>query len=158
GGMGVVYQARDTRLGRDVAFKVLPADLADGVVRFEREARATAALNHPHVAAIFDVGTIDDVTFIVSELVKGRTLRTLMSTGPLSAAQLVDIGAQLADGLEAAHSAGIVHRDLKPENVVVTDAGVAKIVDFGIAKAMGPQALWSAESLTKSGTILGTID
>src|ERR1700729_984270 len=134
GGMGEVYRARDTRLNRDVALKTLPEDLAHDPSRrrrFEQEARAVAALNHPNIVALYDVGE----GYIVTELVDGESLRTLKP----SIKRALDIAAQIASGLAAAHEAGIVHRDLKPENIMLTGDGRAKILDFGIAK------MWAAE-------------
>jgi len=160
GGMGVVYQARDTRLGRLVALKVMLPDAAVDPIRrkrFEREARATAALSHPNIVPIFDFGTEDGTTFIVSEFIRGRTLRALLQEERLAPARARDLGAQLADGLDAAHAAGVIHRDLKPENVLVNEDGQAKIVDFGLAKATGPGSPVATDDLTSSGTLLGTI-
>src|SRR5262245_31926232 len=131
GGMGEVYRARDTRLGRDVAVKVLPAPVAgnaDRQSRFEREARAIAKLNHPNILGLYDVGSQDGLRFIVTELVEGEPVR-----GPLPPKRLVEVGAQIADGLAAAHAAGIVHRDLKPDNLLVGRDGRVKILDFGLA-------------------------
>src|SRR5215831_4852069 len=124
GGMGEVYRAHDTNLGRDVAIKVLPASVAadpDRIARFEREARAVAALTHPNILAIHDFGCRDGVSYAVTELLEGDTLRDLLEKGPLAVAKAASIGAQIARGLEAAHARGIVHRDLKPENVFVLE-------------------------------------
>jgi serine/threonine protein kinase/Tol biopolymer transport system component len=160
GGMGVVYRARDTRLGRDVAIKVLPPDVADDpdrLARFQREARATAALSHPNVLAVFDVGKQDGTTFMVTELVRGQTLRELSREQRLPAARVVELGAQIARGLAAAHAAGIIHRDLKPENVLVTDSGQAKILDFGLAKSTtAPTDQATTTQHTTPGVVLGT--
>src|SRR6478736_7851161 len=160
GGMGVVYRARDTRLGRDVAIKVLPPDVADDpdrLARFQREARATAALSHPNVLAVFDVGTQDGTTFMVTELVRGQTLRELSREQRLPAARVVELGAQIARGLAAAHAAGIIHRDLKPENVPVTESGQAKILDFGLAKSTtAPTDQATTTQHTTPGVVLGT--
>jgi serine/threonine protein kinase len=137
GGMGEVWRARDTRLGRSVALKVLPPELANDPnrrQRFETEARAVGQLNHPNIVAVYDVGQQDGLGYMVSELVDGESLRALINRGPLALRKLVDLGAQIADGLAAAHSSGIVHRDLKPENIMVTREGRAKILDFGLAK------------------------
>ena len=137
GGMGEVYRARDTRLGRDVALKVLPADVAgdpDRRRRFEREARAVAALNHPAVLALYDVGEADGVVFMITELLEGETLRARLGRGPVSFERVAEWGASVADGLAAAHAAGIVHRDLKPENLFLTRDGRLKVLDFGLAK------------------------
>ena len=145
GGMGEVYRALDPRIGRQVALKLLPEALAndpDRRRRFEQEARLTASLNHPNVMAIYDVGLDQHPPYIVAELVEGEPLRTLIYAGPMPVRKTVDIAAQIASGLAAAHDLGIVHRDLKPENIIVTSEGTAKILDFGIARA---------ESKTSSG-------
>jgi serine/threonine protein kinase len=164
GGMGEVYRARDTRLGRDVALKVLPSSAADAdrLRRFEQEARATAALNHPNLLAVFDVGADLGVNYMVSELLEGETLRDRLRTGPLPGRKAAEYGAQIARGLAAAHDKGIVHRDLKPENLFVTRDGRVKILDFGIAKLAGPDAegqtiAATVEAGTTPGTLLGTI-
>ena len=141
GGMGEVYRARDPRLGRDVAVKVLPADLSldpNRLHRFEQEARAAAALNHPNIVAVHDIGTHDGSPYIVAELLDGETLRMRLETGALFVRKAIDYGVQIARGLGAAHDRGIVHRDLKPENVFVTADGRVKILDFGLAKLVGP--------------------
>ncbi|HEY3072015.1 MAG TPA: protein kinase [Candidatus Limnocylindrales bacterium] len=162
GGMGEVYRARDSRLGRDVAVKVLPPALVsdpDRVRRFEQEARAASALNHPNLVTVHDVGTMDSTLFIVTELIAGRTLRALLEDGALPARELLSLAAQLAAGLAKAHGAGIVHRDLKPENVMVTDDGFVKILDFGLAK-LQPQSWGGSASdrptATRSGMLVGT--
>ena len=137
GGMGEVFRARDTRLGRDVALKVLPALFitdADRLRRFEQEARAAATLNHPNILVVHDVGTDGPTPYVVSELIEGLTLRELLERGALPARKAVDYGIQIARGLAAAHEKGIIHRDLKPENVLVTKDGRVKILDFGLAK------------------------
>ncbi|SPF43382.1 Serine/threonine protein kinase [Candidatus Sulfopaludibacter sp. SbA4] len=155
GGMGEVYRARDTRLGRDVALKILPADFADDPSRrqrFEQEARAVAALNHPNIVAIHDVGE----NYIVTELVDGEPLRG----GKFGFRKTVDIAAQIAAGLAAAHDAGIVHRDLKPENILLTREGRVKILDFGLAKRQVAHAAGYTETLsvrTAPGTVMGTV-
>src|SRR6476619_6923125 len=123
GGMGEVWRARDTRLSREVAIKVLPADVADDASRlrrFEKEARAASALNHPNIVTIYDIGSADSVSYIAMELVAGKTLRELLVSGPMQVKKLLGIATQIADGLARAHEAGIVHRDLKPENAMVT--------------------------------------
>jgi serine/threonine protein kinase len=148
GGMGVVYRARDTRLHRDVAVKVLPAEVAadpERRRRFEQEARAVAALNHPHVCQIYDVGP----DYLVLELVEGREL-----AGPAPVTDVVHLALQVADALQAAHARGILHRDLKPSNVVVTSDGKAKLLDFGIAKLGARDA--RAEQ-TVDGAVIGTV-
>jgi len=135
GGMGEVYRARDTRLGRDVAVKAISGDMSEErLARFEAEARAASALSHPSIVTIHEVGREEDTPFIVMELVDGRTLRDVLYTGPLPPRRAVALAAQLADALARAHEAGIVHRDLKPENVMVTRDGLPKILDFGLAK------------------------
>jgi TolB-like protein/Tfp pilus assembly protein PilF len=162
GGMGEVYRARDPRLGRDVAIKVIPRAAsgdAERLQRFEQEARAVAALSHPNVLAIFDVGT-GDVPFLVTELLEGETLRTLLEQGSLSPQRTIDLSLQLVAGLTAAHGRGIVHRDLKPENVFVTSDDHVKILDFGLAKHRQADAT-AAQTVTRpqttSGTVLGTV-
>src|SRR5215207_9350246 len=137
GGMGVVYRAHDPKLGRDVAVKVLPAAFsadAERLRRFEQEARAAGALNHPNVLAIHDVETHDGAPFVVSELLEGHTLREQLRGTPLPRRKALDYAVQIAAGLAAAHECGIVHRDLKPENLFVTADGRLKILDFGLAK------------------------
>jgi eukaryotic-like serine/threonine-protein kinase len=160
GGMGEVYRARDPRLGREVAIKVLPESLATEparLQRFEQEARAVAALSHPNVLAIFDIGT-SKPPFIVTELLDGETLRDRIDRGPLSPRQTVELALQFVAGLAAAHARGIVHRDLKPQNVFVTRDGVLKILDFGLAKSVDSEAVPDlAATMTSAGTILGTV-
>ena len=141
GGMGEVWRARDTRLARDVAIKILPADLAadpERLRRFEREARAASALSHPNIVTILDIGSEGPTSFIAMELVEGKTLRALIAEGPVQPRRLLPIAAQIAEGLTRAHEAGIVHRDLKPENVMMTRDGLVKILDFGLAKLTHP--------------------
>ena len=141
GGMGEVYRARDPRLGREVAIKVLPGGLAEDAERlrrFEQEARAVGALNHPYILAVFDTGSHEGSPYVVSELLEGQTLRDRLTSGPLAVRKAVEIAVQIARGLAAAHDKGIVHRDLKPENVFVTRDGHVKILDFGLAKLMEP--------------------
>jgi serine/threonine-protein kinase len=141
GGMGEVYRAEDTRLGREVAIKVLPQSLVadpDRVTRFEREARALASLSHPNIAALFEVGREGGVQFLVMELAAGETLAARISRGPLPVGEALPIALQIAEALEAAHDQGIVHRDLKPANVMVGAEGRVKVLDFGLAKALEP--------------------
>jgi eukaryotic-like serine/threonine-protein kinase len=143
GGMGEVYRAHDSRLGRDVAIKVLPAlvtESADARSRFEREARAVAALSHSNIRSLYDVGKSRGRMYAVMELLEGETLRARLLGGPLPIRKAVEIGAAIADGLAAAHTKGIVHRDLKPENVFITTDGVVKVLDFGLAKTLEPIA------------------
>src|SRR5512143_1121532 len=138
GGMGEVYRARDTRLGRDVALKALPADVArdpERLARFRREAQLLASLNHPHVAAIHGLEEQDSQPLLVLELVEGEDLAERLRRGPVPVAEALGIAAQVAAGLEAAHEKGIVHRDLKPANIKVTPDGEVKVLDFGLAKA-----------------------
>ena len=137
GGMGEVYRARDAKLGRDVAIKVLPAALsenADRLNRFEQEAQAAGALNHPNILSIYHIGTHEGAPYIVSELLEGETLRERMASGALPQRKATDYALQIAKGLAAAHEKGIVHRDIKPDNVFITDDGRVKILDFGLAK------------------------
>ncbi len=165
GGMGEVYRARDPRLGREVAIKVLPtawsAD-ASRLHRFEQEARAAAALNHPNILAVYDIGTQDGAPYIVSEVLEGSTLRERLRTGPLPIRKATDYAQQIARGLAAAHDKGIVHRDLKPENIFITDDGRVKILDFGLAKLTRPESISDGQTLTQTlasdpGTVLGTV-
>ena len=142
GGMGEVYGARDPRLDREVAIKVLPEDVAgdrNRLRRFEKEAKAVAALNHPNVLAVHDVGTHDGRPYLVTELLEGETLRERLSAAALPAEKAVGYAVQIARGLAAAHDKGVVHRDLKPENLFVTKDGLVKVLDFGLAKLRGPQ-------------------
>src|SRR5882724_9183642 len=137
GGMGEVYRARDAKLGRDVAIKVLPAAFSentDRLHRFEQEAQAVATLNHPNIVAVYDVGTHEGAPYVVSELLEGETLRDVLRERPLSSRKAIDYATQIAQGLTAAHEKGIVHRDLKPDNVFVTSDERVKILDFGLAK------------------------
>ena len=140
GGMGEVYRARDSRLEREVAIKVLPARLAGdsgGIARFEREARLLAALNHPGIATIYGAEGTAEERYIVLELVPGETLKERLQRGPLPLLEALEVARQIADALAAAHERGIVHRDLKPSNVKVTPGGKVKVLDFGLAKATG---------------------
>jgi eukaryotic-like serine/threonine-protein kinase len=164
GGMGEVYRARDPRLGRDVAIKVLPAEVSGDssrVKRFEREARSASALNHPNIVTIYDTGADLGTSWIAMELVEGQTLRQLASTGPMPMKKL--LAAQIAEGLARAHEVGIVHRDLKPENVMVTRDGLVKILDFGLAKLTGPVSESGEQSHlptvtgTSPGVVMGTV-
>jgi hypothetical protein len=163
GGMGEVYRARDTRLGREVAIKVLPAELAadrDRLARFEREARSASALNHPNIVTIYEIGGADSIAYISMELVRGTTLRDLLDQGALPMKRLLALSVQIADGLARAHEAGIVHRDLKPENLMVTRDGLVKILDFGLAKLVGTSPELSqlrTVASTGPGVVLGTV-
>jgi eukaryotic-like serine/threonine-protein kinase len=164
GGMGEVYRARDSRLGRDVAIKVLPPSFAadaDRLARFEQEARAAGALNHPNLVTIHELGRHDGQVFIVSELLDGESLRERLSGGPLSVSRATDYAAQIANGLAAAHEKGIVHRDVKPENIFITSDGRVKILDFGLAKLStasdAGSNLPTANVKTDPGTVMGTV-
>jgi len=166
GGMGEVYRAKDSRLARDVAIKVLPPSVAsdpDTLARFEREAKAVAALSHPNILSIFDFGTQDGVSYAVMELLEGETLRGKLDAGPIAQKQAVEYALQVARGLSAAHEKGIVHRDLKPENVFVTKDGHVTILDFGLAKrveAIFPGKETSAPTAsghTQPGMVMGTV-
>jgi serine/threonine protein kinase/tetratricopeptide (TPR) repeat protein len=163
GGMGEVYRARDLRLGRDVAIKVLPQFFASDrarLRRFEQEARAAAALNHPNILAVYQMGVYDEAPYLVSELLDGETLRTRLKRGPLPVSESVDCALQIARGLAAAHEKGIVHRDLKPENLFVTKGGHVKILDFGLAKQTQTPSIPTATRTplaTEPGVVLGTV-
>jgi len=172
GGMGEVYRARDTRLGRDVAVKVLPQHLSSSAevrARFEREAKTVSGLNHPHVCVLHDVGREGTTDYLVMELVEGETLAQRLSRGALPVPDVLKLGAQIADALDRAHRAGVVHRDLKPGNIMLTRGG-AKLMDFGLARATGlagagngsgalggmTQSPTIAQPLTAEGSIVGT--
>jgi Tol biopolymer transport system component len=167
GGMGEVYRARDTRLGREVAIKVLPAALStdpERLRRFEREARSASSLNHPNIVTIHDIGSDQGISYIAMELVRGEPLRAVLMTRAVSTRRLLQIAAQVAEGLAQAHASGIVHRDLKPENVMVTDDGLVKILDFGLAKLTEPDSSGGQKTQaptvsgeTEAGTVLGTV-
>jgi serine/threonine protein kinase len=171
GGMGEVYRGRDTRLGRDVALKVVsPTLVVDASLRrrFEVEARAASALNHPSIVTVYDVGESNGVSWIAMEWVEGRTLREVVSGGPLPVREAVSIARQVAEGLAAAHAKGVVHRDLKPENVMLAADGRSKILDFGLARQTLGEALEGPTSqvdtlaapsggAAREGTILGTV-
>ncbi|HEY3124283.1 MAG TPA: protein kinase [Thermoanaerobaculia bacterium] len=162
GGMGEVYRARDSRLSRDVALKVLPAELSsdpERLSRFEQEARSASALNHPHIVVVYDVGRSDSTAYIAMELVEGKSLRELLSGDRLPLKRTLQVAAQVADGLAKAHAAGIVHRDLKPENLMVSKDGYAKILDFGLAKLAAPLPgdVSGMPTMIREGTAPGTV-
>ena len=165
GGMGEVYRAHDKRLDRDVAIKVLPEYLTsdpDRLRRFEQEARATAALNHPNILAIFEMDTHGSVSYLVEELLEGETLRDRLRRGPIPLRKAIEYAVQIAHGLAAAHDKGIVHRDLKPENLFLAKGDRVKILDFGLAKLMQATSGsdWPTVSLrdqTEAGRIFGTV-
>src|SRR5438876_994271 len=166
GGMGEVYRATDTRLGRSVALKILPGDWAqdsERKLRFEREARTVAGLNHPHICALYDVGSQDGIDFLVMEYLEGETLAELLARGALPVEQALRLAIQVADALDQAHRHGVVHRDLKPGNIMVTRAG-AKLLDFGLARPIaaaiqaGDEGRTRTRALTTDGTILGTLE
>jgi len=170
GGMGEVYRARDTQLGRDAAIKVLPEHISsqsEALARLENEARLASSLNHPNIVTIYAIGWEGPRRYIAMEFIEGSTLQDLIETGPLPVDQAVHIAAQLADGLAKAHEAGIIHRDLKPKNVMLTKDGIVKILDFGLSKltpsipdseARTPTFVDAADGITKPGTILGTVE
>jgi Tol biopolymer transport system component len=161
GGMGEVYRAHDPRLGRDVAVKIIPASFASDtnrLRRFEQEARAAAALNHPNILAVYDIGTHEDCPYIVSELLEGQSLRDRLRDGRLPIRKLTDYALQIARGLAAAHDRGIVHRDLKPDNIFITKDGRIKILDFGLAKLTRPETSIEDQTIESDpGTVLGTV-
>jgi eukaryotic-like serine/threonine-protein kinase len=165
GGMGEVYHARDSRLNRDVAIKILPSSFstdAERLQRFAQESRAAAALNHPNILSIYDIGEAHGAPYVVSELLEGETLRDRLQNGPLSSRKAIDYAQHIARGLAAAHEKGIVHRDLKPENLFITHDGRVKILDFGLAKLTRPEADISGNAPTQqvgteAGTVMGTV-
>jgi len=165
GGMGEVYRARDGRLGRDVAVKVLPAALsstADRLRRFEQEARATGMLNHPNILAIYDVGADGGAPYLVAELLEGMTIRECLRGGAMPLRRAVDYAVQTGYGLAAAHAKGVVHRDLKPDNLFLTTDGRIKILDFGLAKLAPREVAGNSQAQTATigttpGVVLGTV-
>jgi WD40 repeat protein len=168
GGMGEVYRARDSRLGRDVAIKVLPAEVASDparLKRFDREARSASALNHPNIVTIYDIGQADSLSYIAMELVQGEPLRAALLEGAMPVRRFLQIATQMAEGLAKAHASGIIHRDLKPENVMVTEDGIVKILDFGLAKLTQPEEPSGSHATmaptvsgaTEAGILLGTV-
>lgn len=166
--MGEVYRARDTRLGRELAIKILPREMAadeNRLSRFEKEARLASSLNHPNIITIYDIGRAGSVPYIVMELIAGKNLRERLASGPMAIGEILGIAAQIADGLAKAHEAGIVHRDLKPENLMITNDGYAKILDFGLGKqhvvakvSQTSTTVEAATEMTTPGTVLGTVD
>ncbi|HXM92719.1 MAG TPA: tetratricopeptide repeat protein [Candidatus Dormibacteraeota bacterium] len=165
GGMGEVYRAKDLRLGRNIAIKLLPDNLAfsrERLDRFEQEARSASALNHPNIVTIYELGHVDSTHYIAMELIEGRTLRELLDRGSMPTLNVIQIAAQIADGLAKAHEAGIIHRDLKPENLMVSSEGFVKILDFGLAKLAAADGqlfnLGTIDLQTSPGAVLGTVE
>ncbi|MBA2259610.1 MAG: protein kinase, partial [Acidobacteria bacterium] len=166
GGMGIVYEAEDTQLGRRVALKFLPAALSSdpaSLERFQREARAASALNHPHICTVYAIEQWENQHFIAMELLEGETLAQRLGTGRIEAAPLIDIAVQIADALESAHAKGIVHRDIKPANIFINARAQVKLLDFGLAKYSSsaemnvPAATQTSNDLTLPGTTMGTV-
>jgi len=156
GGMGEVYRAHDSRLERQVAVKVLPEHLSrtpQALSRFVRDTKVVAALSHPNLLAIFDTGIENGISYAVTELLEGKTLRASLGRGPLPWRKVTEIGTALAEGLAAAHSKGVTHRDLKPENIFLTADGRLKILDFGLARIEDPQTGADTETRTEAGTV-----
>jgi len=168
GGMGEVYLARDTRLGRKIALKFLSAEFTkdeERVRRFQQEARAASALNHPNLITIFEIGEVESVHFIATEFIEGVTLRQRIAPSRMSISEICEVAIQVASALAAAHAAGITHRDIKPENIMVRPDGVVKVLDFGLAKltespdasATDPNAITKRVVETDPGVVMGTV-